>query len=155
MSLGLRVAVFQTRLCWTHTRSFHNSGNLSLGVHSPSRLHPRLILSRTFTTTKTRYSESKPNTSTPSQLPTNKLSLLSKVLPGTFSAAPTTASSLRKIVALARPEKKPLLAAIGLLFVSSSVSMSIPFTIGKLIDFFSASAPVGSLTICPVSLKTH
>ncbi|KAF9460732.1 P-loop containing nucleoside triphosphate hydrolase protein [Collybia nuda] len=44
-------------------------------------------------------------------------------------------------MALAKPERKPLLLAIGLLLVSSSVSMSIPFTIGKLIDFFSTTNP--------------
>ena len=46
------------------------------------------------------------------------------------------------IVALARPEKKPLGIAIGLLMVSSAVSMSVPFTIGKLIDYFSSTNPV-------------
>ncbi|THV05164.1 hypothetical protein K435DRAFT_790548 [Dendrothele bispora CBS 962.96] len=50
-------------------------------------------------------------------------------------------TSFRKIVALARPEKKPLVTAIGLLLMSSAVSMSIPFTIGKLIDFFSSANP--------------
>ena len=59
-----------------------------------------------------------------------------------FSKAPQNASSLRKIFALAKPEQKPLLIAIGLLLISSAVSMSVPFTIGKLIDFFSSSNPV-------------
>lgn len=51
-------------------------------------------------------------------------------------------SSFRKIVALARPERRPLLIAIGLLLVSSMVSMSIPFSVGKLIDFFTSENPV-------------
>ncbi|KAJ7287094.1 P-loop containing nucleoside triphosphate hydrolase protein [Mycena rebaudengoi] len=46
-----------------------------------------------------------------------------------------------KIASLAKEEKKPLLIATGLLFASSSVSMTIPFTIGKLIDFFSTNDP--------------
>lgn len=55
---------------------------------------------------------------------------------------PSSASSLGKIVALAKPERKPLLIAIGLLLVSSAVTMSVPFTIGKLIDYFSTTNPV-------------
>ncbi|KAF7289392.1 ATP-binding cassette transporter [Mycena indigotica] len=50
-------------------------------------------------------------------------------------------SSFRKIAALAKPEKKPLLMAVGLLVVSSSVFMSVPMTVGKLIDFFSSTNP--------------
>ncbi|KAI6104888.1 P-loop containing nucleoside triphosphate hydrolase protein [Pisolithus croceorrhizus] len=50
-------------------------------------------------------------------------------------------SSLRKLSHLAKPEKKPLLFAVGLLLVSSSVAMSVPFTIGKLIDYFSTENP--------------
>ncbi|KAF6763007.1 ATP-binding cassette transporter [Ephemerocybe angulata] len=58
-----------------------------------------------------------------------------------FRKDPQGVSSFRKIVALAKPEKKPLLIAVGLLLVSSAVSMSVPFTIGKLIDFFSSTNP--------------
>ncbi|KIK61248.1 hypothetical protein GYMLUDRAFT_43310 [Collybiopsis luxurians FD-317 M1] len=67
-----------------------------------------------------------------------KSGILSRLLP---SGPSGSASSFRKIVALAKPEKRPLSTAVGLLFVSSSVSMSIPFTIGKLIDYFSTANP--------------
>ncbi|KIY65318.1 hypothetical protein CYLTODRAFT_379636 [Cylindrobasidium torrendii FP15055 ss-10] len=50
-------------------------------------------------------------------------------------------TSFRKIIGLAKPERRPLTMAVGLLMVSSSVSMSIPFTVGKLIDFFSTTTP--------------
>ncbi|KAJ3771900.1 P-loop containing nucleoside triphosphate hydrolase protein [Lentinula raphanica] len=63
---------------------------------------------------------------------------LSRLLP---SGPSSTASSFRKIVALAKPERKPLTTAVGLLLMSSAVTMSIPFTIGKLIDFFSSANP--------------
>lgn len=71
-------------------------------------------------------------------------SLLSRVLPSSVldTGAARGASSFRKIVALAKPERKPLGIAIGLLFVSSSVSMSVPFTVGKLIDYFTSTQPV-------------
>ncbi|KAF9047476.1 P-loop containing nucleoside triphosphate hydrolase protein [Panaeolus papilionaceus] len=55
--------------------------------------------------------------------------------------SPKTSSSFKKIVSLAKPEKKPILIGIGLLLVSSAVSMSVPFTIGKLIDYFSSNDP--------------
>ena len=40
---------------------------------------------------------------------------------------------VRRLMELARPETKVLLAALSLLVVSSSVSLSIPFTIGRII----------------------
>lgn len=49
-------------------------------------------------------------------------------------------SSVGKLVELAVPERKTLTAAVGLLVISSSVSMLVPLTIGKLIDFFSSNA---------------
>ncbi|OWZ65613.1 hypothetical protein AYX15_02959 [Cryptococcus neoformans] len=52
----------------------------------------------------------------------------------------TGASSVRKLVSLARPESRHLAIAVGLLLVSSSVSMLVPLTIGKLIDFFSTNS---------------
>ncbi|EKM81172.1 hypothetical protein AGABI1DRAFT_72028 [Agaricus bisporus var. burnettii JB137-S8] len=50
-------------------------------------------------------------------------------------------SSFRKVVALAVPERNGLLIAVGLLLVSSAVTLSVPFTIGRLIDFFSSPNP--------------
>ena len=80
--------------------------------------------------------------STPTQTsPTPKPSLWSRILAVTAKDK-QSASSFRKIVALAKPEKKPLSFAVGLLLVSSSVSMSIPFTVGKLIDYFTSANPV-------------
>ncbi|KAF9075655.1 P-loop containing nucleoside triphosphate hydrolase protein [Rhodocollybia butyracea] len=72
--------------------------------------------------------------------PTNpaKTGFVSRLLSSGTGPA-TSVSSFRKIIALAKPERKPLLTAVGLLFVSSTVSMSIPFTIGRLIDFFSST----------------
>lgn len=74
--------------------------------------------------------------------PKPKRSLFGRLLSSSGEDPSKSASSFRSIVSLARPEKKPLGIAIGLLFVSSSVSMSIPFTIGKLIDFFTTTNPV-------------
>lgn len=68
----------------------------------------------------------------------------SQVFGKTAASDGTSSSSFAKILALAKPERKPLLIAIGLLFVSSAVSMSVPFTIGKLIDFFCSPNPVSS-----------
>ncbi|KAI0733760.1 P-loop containing nucleoside triphosphate hydrolase protein [Fomitopsis betulina] len=79
---------------------------------------------------------------TPPPLPTGpKPSVLSRVIPASFAEKGKTASSFRKIIALAKPERKPLAISIGLLVVSSAVSMSIPFTVGRLIDFFTSPTP--------------
>lgn len=75
------------------------------------------------------------------ETPVKKISGLTRFLPSALQPAPGSSSSFRKIVALAKQEKKPLLLAVGLLLVSSSVAMSVPFTIGKLIDFFSSTNP--------------
>ncbi|KAJ7647754.1 P-loop containing nucleoside triphosphate hydrolase protein [Roridomyces roridus] len=72
--------------------------------------------------------------------PLPRPSILSRFLPKTLADS-GGASSFGKIMALAKPEKKPLLIAVGLLLVSSAVSMSIPLTVGKLIDFFSSANP--------------
>ncbi|KAI6163385.1 P-loop containing nucleoside triphosphate hydrolase protein [Pisolithus thermaeus] len=73
--------------------------------------------------------------------PKERSSLVSRILPSALRSGPEAGSSLRKVIALAKPEKKPLLFAVGLLLVSSSVAMSVPFTIGKLIDYFSTENP--------------
>ncbi|PCH35770.1 hypothetical protein WOLCODRAFT_107830 [Wolfiporia cocos MD-104 SS10] len=73
------------------------------------------------------------STPSPPPAPASSPSLLTR-----YAAEPAT---LRKLVALAKPEAKPLAISISLLVVSSSVSMSIPFTIGRLIDFFTSSQP--------------
>ena len=143
--------------------------NLALQRPSVSALSSAkhfLLLGRAFHTTPPR-----PNSDTSSK-PTNqeqgrdaakRRSILSRFLPAAIAADTTkSASSFRKIVALASPEKKPLGIAIGLLLVSSSVSMSIPFTIGKLIDYFTSANPVSlsysssaMLVLNAVSSKCH
>ena len=44
------------------------------------------------------------------------------------------AKNISRLLSLARPEKYKLAAAIGLLVISSGVTMSIPFAMGKVID---------------------
>ncbi|KAF8263750.1 hypothetical protein EI94DRAFT_1874774 [Lactarius quietus] len=56
-------------------------------------------------------------------------------------SADATSTSFHKIVALARPKHRPLLMAIGILLASLSVSLSIPFTVGKFIDYFTSANP--------------
>ncbi|GJN92062.1 hypothetical protein Rhopal_005090-T1 [Rhodotorula paludigena] len=54
---------------------------------------------------------------------------------------------VRRLVQLARPERKTIGLAIGLLCISSGVSLSIPLGIGRIIDIFS-----GQSTGLPVSV---
>ncbi|QRW12400.1 ABC transporter transmembrane region [Ceratobasidium sp. AG-Ba] len=61
-----------------------------------------------------------------------------KLLPVSLKSEPgNQTTNVRQLFALAKPEKRSLLTAFGLLLVSSSVTMSVPLTFGKLIDFFS------------------
>ncbi|KAB5588714.1 ATP-dependent permease [Ceratobasidium theobromae] len=78
---------------------------------------------------------------------------VSKFLPQVLRANESQSTNLRQMIALARPEKKTLLVAVGLLLISSSVTMSVPLTFGKLIDFFSHGAQPGTLPI-PVTPAT-
>ncbi|KAF8514644.1 P-loop containing nucleoside triphosphate hydrolase protein [Hysterangium stoloniferum] len=102
-----------------------------------------------YLTTNTIPRKPDSSASTPSISPTAQpskpsfSSRISQFLPSRqgSSHVPPTTSNFRKILALARPEKKPLTVAIILLFISSSVSMSVPLTIGKLIDYFSTTNP--------------
>lgn len=74
--------------------------------------------------------------------PSPTISLLNRLFPPANrdgdTTDPTDNSSVAKLIELAKPERKQLSIAIGLLLVSSSVSMLVPLTIGKLIDFFSS-----------------
>jgi len=47
---------------------------------------------------------------------------------------------LFRILSLAKPEYKSLAGAIGLLFISSAVTMSVPFCMGKIIDIIYSSS---------------
>jgi hypothetical protein len=126
------------------------SVRLALPHPSTSRRYPPFPTyafaqgARLFVTSPTtRAPTSQSSSSTPT---TTRPSILSRFLPSLFSSSTDgsipTSTSFRKIVALARPERRPILTAIGLLLVSSSVSLSIPFTVGKLIDYFTSANPV-------------
>ncbi|POY70519.1 hypothetical protein BMF94_6433 [Rhodotorula taiwanensis] len=58
-------------------------------------------------------------------------------------------SEVRRLLHLARPERKTIAIAISLLFVSSLVSLSIPLCIGRIIDIFS-----GQANSLPISVPT-
>ncbi|GAA6033757.1 hypothetical protein JCM8097_004420 [Rhodosporidiobolus ruineniae] len=47
---------------------------------------------------------------------------------------------VRRLAELAKPERKTIGIAVGLLCISSTVSLSIPFGIGRIIDIFSGSS---------------
>lgn len=102
-------------------------------------------------------SQTPPPPSSPSP---KRRTILSRLLPASLlsntAGTSSTSASFRKIVALARPERRPLLSAIGLLLVSSSVSLSIPFTVGRLIDYFTTANPVGcSMSRCDSASPAH
>ncbi|KAF8693882.1 ABC transporter, partial [Rhizoctonia solani] len=72
---------------------------------------------------------------------------ISKLVPAPLRADANQAANLRQLFSLAKPEKRTLFTAFGLLLISSSVTMSVPLTFGKLIDFFSNGAHPDMLPI--------
>ncbi|ORY28160.1 P-loop containing nucleoside triphosphate hydrolase protein [Naematelia encephala] len=81
-----------------------------------------------------------PSPSSPSSAIRRFISSLSLQPVESASSGESGSSSVRKLAELARPEGRWLGIAVGLLLISSSVSMTVPLTIGKLIDFFSTGA---------------
>jgi hypothetical protein len=130
-------------------RNFHTSGAgtrsvLNLRNRIPTHTHSFRHAFRTFPTQRFNSTQAPPPPTTSPTAPKTR-SLLSRFIPSPSDVKTGTLdskSSFKKIVALAKPEWKPLSIAIGLLLASSAVSMSIPFTIGRLIDFFSTANPV-------------
>ncbi|KAH9014750.1 P-loop containing nucleoside triphosphate hydrolase protein [Lactarius pseudohatsudake] len=148
LSLHLRRVVIPSTYSSGTRRAL--SPQLTFPLPLTSRRHhpwPAYALARGGRCFVTSPSTRAPTSSTPTSshsTPTRR-SILSRflpssLLPNTDGSIPTS-TSFRKIVALARPERRPLLTAIGLLLVSSTVSLSIPFTVGKLIDYFTTSNP--------------
>jgi hypothetical protein len=144
-----KVAVGNGTLRFASLRHHHTRPTIVLGPRdvrckSESRTSPTLKIFKSWPTRRFSSTQAPPPTPPPPNTTSKqKPSLLFRFLPVKVSTnAPESASSFRKIFALARPEWKPLTIAIGLLLLSSAVSMSVPFTIGKLIDFFSTANPV-------------
>jgi len=82
--------------------------------------------------------------------PPPRPSILSRFLPTPSSQndePPST--SIKSLFALAAPERRPLTLGVGLLLISSSISLSVPFTIGRLIDYFSSNSQNLVLTFPP------
>ena len=110
---------------------------------------PRLLPHHTFlqTLSARHYSSTEPSsTESPkkaahanAEAPTKPKSIFARMFP-----ANTDSSSFPKLIALAKPEKGPLTISIGLLTISSAISMSVPLLVGKLIDFYSTVNPVST-----------
>lgn len=58
---------------------------------------------------------------------------------GPTATTKPTRSDFRRLLSLARKEKWIMLAAVGCLIVSSSITMSVPFAIGKMLDLITAN----------------
>ncbi|KAF8584310.1 hypothetical protein K439DRAFT_1633682 [Ramaria rubella] len=162
------IRLFHLRGCtvakqaWTspRTQSHHRPrpAALSPGLRSPCGTIVSLSRRARFSTSGAEPPNSKsfPSpTSAPVPSRPTLLTRIAQIFPSLPTSSDPTApssgtSNFRKIIALAKPERKPLTIAIVLLFVSSSVSMSIPLTIGKLIDYFSSSNPEIMFGLSPI-----
>ena len=146
----------------------------SVHVNERRREEAGTIWRRAASSTSTSTTQERATTSVPSAT-THKESATVQTLPKEADVVPEDPKSakkrlgeLRRLASLARPERNTIATAIGLvscstashthyltpgprkLFVSSSVSLSIPLTIGKIIDVFSAT----STSSLPVSAPT-
>jgi len=72
---------------------------------------------------------------------------------GAGSGKHTGWSEIVRLLRTARPEMKPLSAAVTLLLISSAVSMSLPFSIGRILDIATKPASEGS-QLLGLSLET-
>ncbi|XP_061414936.1 ATP-binding cassette sub-family B member 10, mitochondrial [Lethenteron reissneri] len=68
---------------------------------------------------------------------------------GGVKSADDSSKDLKKLMALARPESRTLAAAVGLLCISSVVTMSVPFCLGKVIDVINST---GGVDMAPTDL---
>ncbi|KAH7329739.1 P-loop containing nucleoside triphosphate hydrolase protein [Rhizoctonia solani] len=150
-----RGATGPFRPCLTRISSATTLPRLNGGFHHLARtpsltpsyeLRSRIISSTTESGTSARQAGHARSISFTSHRPTAKLAI-SKLVPTSLQTDSNQTTNLRQLFALAKPEKATLLTAFGLLLVSSSVTMSIPLTFGKLIDFFSHGALPGTLPI--------
>ncbi|PWZ01621.1 putative ATP-binding cassette transporter [Testicularia cyperi] len=66
------------------------------------------------------------------------------------STPPTKFPDLKRLFSLAMPQKKNILIALALLLVSSSITLTVPFAIGRLIDFFTS----GQMSLFGLSFGT-
>ncbi|XP_049826142.1 ATP-binding cassette sub-family B member 10, mitochondrial isoform X2 [Aethina tumida] len=60
------------------------------------------------------------------------------------SAQGTKNAEIRRLLALAKPEKWKIICAIGFLLVSSTVTMAIPYSLGKILDVVYKDKPDGA-----------
>lgn len=159
ISLSLSMLIFSSCSGGVVTfRTFVHRPSLPLGSlrilqkvntsYSSAARHDALL--RRLTTTRVARQESADRpaqeSSTRAVSAQPRQTFLRRFIPSSSDAS-KSASSFRAIVALAKPEKKPLGIAVGLLLISSSVSMSIPLTVGKLIDYFTTPTPVSTVLL--------
>lgn len=74
----------------------------------------------------------------PEAKPSNSKGVFSRIFrrnkPETKKEGGIKKSELKRLFSLAKPEKWKLVSAIGFLVVSSTVTMAIPFSLGKILD---------------------
>lgn len=95
---------------------------------------------RTFSNMSQKINQSKTYISVeiPEAKPSNSKGVFSRIFrrnkPETKKEGGIKKSELKRLFSLAKPEKWKLVSAIGFLVVSSTVTMAIPFSLGKILD---------------------
>lgn len=169
---------FSTQLRNGHTHGICQPASLSNLLHANARFHPRLLQNlRSFSSTS-RSLENKPTAQTTdapqaSQRTTEdkedeeidkgfelseraaqaaQVNLRAKLAKDGASGKKSGFSEIWRLLSIARPEAKKLGLAFLFLLVSSSITMSIPFSIGKLMDAATKSTEGGGVELFGLSV---
>lgn len=121
----------------------------STSVHWFDKSHPLCVFPsrqiRTLATQPTSKPPSLPDRAQSS--PSTDSSTTNEANQSDKTSSNISISELKQLVSLARPEAKLLAIAGGLIFVSSGVSLSVPFLWGKVIDVFTSPEVSQSLSL--------
>ncbi|KAG0142981.1 hypothetical protein CROQUDRAFT_49456 [Cronartium quercuum f. sp. fusiforme G11] len=134
---GTANPCFRSRLCLPS----NELGGLGISIYSQCPFPATQL--RTFRNEPTRTQSFK----TPSAPQASDNSLTSQTTEVPEPSSKISFSELKRLASLAKPEKKLLGIAGGLLLVSSSVSLSVPFLWGKVIDVFTSPELSQSLSL--------
>ncbi|KAI9357240.1 P-loop containing nucleoside triphosphate hydrolase protein [Zopfochytrium polystomum] len=124
------------------------------GMANPSLRGQRL---RTLTSSSSQGSSSSPTSSvTPAggsgNRPVEEKAAAAETVGLVEPTKPVNVSDWKRLLGLARPEAKVLAGATSLLFVSSAVTMAVPFSMGRIIDLVISSLGVETATPAPFGL---
>jgi hypothetical protein len=117
------------------------------------RSFARYNSTQTQTATKSEPSAPVPSTAPPSPSSSAVVPATTDVSPPATTAKPD-ASSIYKLLLLAKPQWRLISVGVGCLVISTAVNLSIPYVIGRIIDFFAPGSDATLLFGLPLEKAT-